>query len=161
MAPRTGYITDTYRRSRSPDSILVRAVRNMYHVAPPAGSAYLSAMGAKRSSWLSLYTVIALLVAVFLAPAVDAAVCASDAPIAAAQMADDYAVSDSGDNDDADERSGDHGLCSHGHCHLCSAGPINSSAETVKPTLSENRPPFTDDYLPSYASEGLKRPPKA
>ncbi len=118
-------------------------------------------MGAKRSSWLSLYAVIALLVAVFIAPAVDAAVCASDAPIAAAQMADNYAVSDSGNNDDADERSGDHGLCSHGHCHHGSTGRVDSSAETVKLTLGEDRPLFTDDYLPSYASEGLKRPPKA
>lgn len=118
-------------------------------------------MAAKRSSWLSLYAVIALLVAVFVAPAVDAAACAPEGSIAAAHMADDHAVADSGDKDDAGERGGDHGLCSHGHCHHGSAGRIDSSPVTVKLTLGEDRPPFTDDYLPSYASEGLKRPPRA
>lgn len=118
-------------------------------------------MAAKRSSWLSLYAVIALLVAVFVAPAVDAAACAPEASVATAHMVNDHVVDGNGDKDDAGERGGDHGLCSHGHCHHGSAGRIDSSAAPLQLTLSENRLTFTDDYLPSIAAEGLKRPPKA
>lgn len=117
-------------------------------------------MAAKRPSWLSLYAVIALMIAVFVAPSVDAAACGPEASIAAAHMVDTHPVADEGDKGDVGE-PGDHGLCSHGHCHHGSAGRLDSSAATVKLTLGEDRPPFTDDYLPSYASEGLKRPPKA
>lgn len=117
-------------------------------------------MAAKRSSLLSLYAVIALLFAVFVAPAVDAAACAPEGSLAAAHMIDDHAQ-DSAGKDDAGERGGDHGLCSHGHCHHGSAGRVDSTPETVRMTLSEERPPFVDDYVPSYAIEGLKRPPRA
>lgn len=117
-------------------------------------------MAVRKSSWLSLHAVIALF-AVFLAPAVDAAACAPETTVITAHMVDTLATSDNDDRDDAGERNGEHGVCSHGHCHHGSTGPVDSSTETVKLTLSEERPPFVEDYQPSYASEGLKRPPKA
>lgn len=117
-------------------------------------------MAAKRSSWLPLYAVIALLIAVFVAPSVDAAVCAIEAPVAAAHMADDHATQDENDDDDAGERGGSHGLCSHGHCHHGGFGRIDSNPEPVTIVVTGARAPLVDDSLVSYASEGLKRPPR-
>lgn len=118
-------------------------------------------MAVRKSSWLSLYAVIALLFAVFVAPAVDAAACASEGPIAAAHMVTDQVEVDNASSGDSEERGGNHGVCSHGHCHHGSVGRISSGTDTFSITLSEDRTPFVDDALPSYASEGLKRPPKA
>ncbi|GAD58254.1 hypothetical protein [Brevundimonas abyssalis] len=109
---------------------------------------------------MSLYAVIALLVAVFVAPTVDAAACAPEASFAAAHMVDDHS-SDGASEDDAGERGGDHGLCSHGHCHHGGAARVDTASEAVRMTLSEERPPFVDDSAPSGAIEGLKRPPRA
>ncbi|MBX3476246.1 MAG: hypothetical protein KF910_01440 [Brevundimonas sp.] len=104
---------------------------------------------------------IALLIAVFAVPSVDAAVCATEGPAAASHVVDNHVSEEGAAGDEADDRGGGHGLCSHGHCHHGSVGRVDSSPETVKLTVTKGRSPFVDDNLTSYASEGLKRPPRA
>ncbi len=122
-------------------------------------------MAVKRSSWLSFCAVITLLIAVFAAPSVDAAVCTTEASIAAIHsVADHPAQNDAGDadsrNDDSGERGSSHGLCSHGHCHHGGVGRIESGIDPITMAVNAARPFFLDDNPPSSATEGLKRPPR-
>lgn len=117
-------------------------------------------MAAKRSSWLPLYVVIALVIAVFAAPSVDAAVCATEAPIAAAHAGDDLSLQTKSGNDGANERGDSHGICSHGHCHHGGAGRVDAGSEALKLVVGEALAPIVDDSLTSHVSERLKRPPR-
>jgi hypothetical protein len=116
-------------------------------------------MVARRQPLAPLYAVIALLIAVFVAPAVDAAVCAPE-PLAIHAAADHSQDGDHAQDDDG-ARDVDHGLCSHGHCHHVSVERPAPWTEHAVATPGEDPPPIANERRPSVAAEGLKRPPRA
>lgn len=111
---------------------------------------------AGNAPWLPLRAVMALLIAVFLAPALDAAVCADELPVVAEHVADQSHPESS-----EDQGGADHAICGHGHCHHGNAARLDSTAEPLMPMSVGERPPFLHHGLASSAAEGLKRPPRA
>ncbi|MBN8529140.1 MAG: hypothetical protein J0M36_07890 [Caulobacterales bacterium] len=108
------------------------------------------------TTWAKLIVAMTLVFAAFVfAPSVDAATCMPELP--AAHSSVDHNPED-GDHGD---KSGSHGICSHGHCHHTSAarGP---GVDAVAPSFGE--PPLQsgreDDFRASITPDGLKRPPR-
>lgn len=97
-----------------------------------------------------------LVIAVFVvAPAVDAATCAPEAPSAHGTSAHD---ADTGDHSDP---AAQHGLCAHGHCHH-GGGALKLAEAEFQPSVPPARlRPRADHLALTPRPGGLERPPRA
>ena len=106
-------------------------------------------------------TLTLVIAALVLAPAADAATCAPDAAIAhqALDMAhgqNSQHVQD-GSKDNHDRMGGE----IHGHCHHPGERQTSGDLIIAKPQVQACRYVLRDDSTVSFASDGLKRPPRS
>ncbi len=110
----------------------------------------------------NLFAALMLVIAVFVvAPAADAATCAPDAAIAHQTM--DMAHGQNGEHVQ-DGSKGDHDRMGgeiHGHCHHPGERPSGGDFNIARPQVQASRYILRDDSTVSFASDGLKRPPRS
>lgn len=104
----------------------------------------------------NLFAALTLVIAALvLAPAVDAATCAPDAAIAHQTLTTEHAQD--GSKDSHDRMGGE----IHGHCHHPGERPSSGDFSIAKPQAQASRYILRDDSTVSFASDGLKRPPRS
>lgn len=113
-------------------------------------------MALSMATLARLIAALTLLVAAFVvAPVADAAACAPEIP--SAHQAADHPPS-GGDH----TSGGDHGICSHGHCHHSGTErPTLAEVATLSPISPVVHGLARGDVVVSHPSDGLKRPPRA
>lgn len=104
-----------------------------------------------------LFAALTLVIAAFIiTPVTDAAACAPEPPTIHQVIDHDPRAGDH------NSPGGDQGLCAHGHCHHTASErhPTRDFILVGPPAHVQHDRPL-DDRVVSFASDGLKRPPRS